>query len=142
MLMIGLYLKFLSGADLPMPRLALAGLFALIALGFLAPTTVAADERITRFASDITINPDASLKVIETITVRSEGRSIRRGIYRDFPTTYKDRLGNRIRVKFNVLEVRRNNVSESWSIESLSNGIRVRIGNANRLLDTGLHEYA
>ena len=141
MLMIGLYLKFLSGADLLMPRLALAGLFALITLGFLAPTTAVADERINRFASDITINPDASLNVIETITVRSEGRNIRRGIYRDFPTTYKDRLGNLIQVNFSVLEVRRNSAPEPWSIENLSNGIRVRIGSANQLLDTGLHEY-
>ena len=46
--------------------------------------------------------------VIETIAVRAEGRNIRRGIYRDFPTTYEDRLGNRIRVSFDVLEVRRN----------------------------------
>jgi len=125
-----------------MPRLTLAGLFALIAFGLLAPVTVTADERITRFASDITINQDASLSVIETIEVRAEGRNIRRGIYRDFPTTYKDRLGNRIRVSFNVLDVRRNGAPETWSIENLSNGIRVRIGNANRFLDTGQHIYA
>jgi len=124
-----------------MPRLTLAGLVALVALGLLAPATVAADERIIRFASDITINQDASLRVIETIAVRAEGRNIRRGIYRDFPTTYEDRLGNRVRVSFDVLEVQRNGAPETWSVENLSNGIRVRVGNANRFLDTGQHDY-
>jgi len=105
-------------------------------------STVSAEERITRFSSDITINQDASLLVTETIAVRAEGRKIRRGIYRDFPTTYEDRMGNRIRVRFEVLEVRRNDVPEPWSIENLSNGVRVRIGSADRFLDTGAHVYA
>jgi len=108
----------------------------------LAAATTVADERITQFASDITINRDASLRVTETITVRAEGRNIRRGIYRDFPTTYEDRLGNRIRVRFEVLDVRRNDASEPWSVENLSNGVRVRIGSANRFLVTGSHVYA
>jgi len=107
----------------------------------LLASPASADERIIRYASDITINPDASLNVIETIEVRAEGRNIRRGIYRDFPTTYKDRLGNRIRVRFDVLGVRRDGAPENWTIETLRNGIRVRIGNANRLLAPDLHVY-
>jgi len=122
-------------------RLTLAHLFTLCALGLLAPDAVIADERIIRFASDITINRDASVSVIETIAVRAEGEKIRRGIYRDFPTTYEDRLGNKIHVSFDVLEVRRNGAPESWTTEGLSNGIRVRIGNANRFLDIGPHTY-
>jgi len=142
MLTIGPYPKCHSTADHPMIRLMSVRFCILFACTLLAVATSVADERITRFASDITINPDASLRVIETITVRAEGRNIRRGIYRDFPTTYEDRLGNRIRVRFDVLDVRRNDGPEHWTIENLSNGIRVRIGNANRLLDNGSHEYA
>ena len=33
---------------------------------------------------------DASLTVRETITVQAEGTEIRRGILRDFPTSYTD----------------------------------------------------
>ena len=47
-------------------------------------------EIIYSYHSDITINKDASMMVTETIKVRALGINIRRGIYRDFPTTYKD----------------------------------------------------
>lgn len=46
-----------------------------------------ARERITNFSSELVINEDASLVVTETIEVVAQGRQIRRGIYRDFPTT-------------------------------------------------------
>ena len=39
------------------------------------------------------------MTVRETIVVESTGRKIKRGIYRDFPTTYKDRFGNRVTVR-------------------------------------------
>ena len=48
---------------------------------------------IRDFKSFIVVAPDGSMTVTETITVNSTGQEIRRGIIRDFPTTYKDRLG-------------------------------------------------
>lgn len=101
-----------------------------------------AAERIVLFDSNITINADASLRIIETIEVNAEGQNIRRGIYRDIPTSYKDRLGNRIRVDLTVLDVRRNGMAESYTLESLSNGIRIRIGRADRFLETGRQSYS
>ena len=65
---------------------------------------VLAEERILSYDSDIDIRADGSLDVTERITVRAEGQQIRRGIYRDFPTRYKDRFGNRVVVDFEVLE--------------------------------------
>ncbi len=121
-----------------MTRLLPVTLLTLVTFA-LVTATVSADERIIRFASDITINADASLHVIETIEVNAEGKNIRRGIYRDFPTSYQDRMGNRVQVKFDVKKVRRNGSAEDWSVENLSNGIRLRIGNSNRLLDAGQH---
>ncbi|MBA3487357.1 MAG: hypothetical protein H0T88_09255 [Lysobacter sp.] len=50
--------------------------------------------------------------VVEQIRVRAEGASIRRGIYRDFPTRYHDHRGNRVVVGFDVVEVRRNGEPE------------------------------
>ena len=35
------------------------------------------------------------MQVVETIAVESAGVDIVHGIYRDFPTRYKDRAGNR-----------------------------------------------
>jgi len=39
---------------------------------------------------EITLEDDGSLQVTETITVMSTGHQIRHGIFRDFPTSYKD----------------------------------------------------
>ncbi len=98
-------------------------------------------ERITNFSSDITINADASMEVIETIEVSAGGREIRRGILRDFPTTYRDQYGNRVRVAFDVVSVKRDGSPEPYRTESLSNGVRVRIGSASVFLPTGIHSY-
>ena len=109
-----------------LPRL----LSALVLLA--APAAASADERILDFSSGIVVHADASMTVTETITVRSEGDAIRRGIFRDFPTDYTDRLGNRYVVAFEVLAVTRDGVREAWHSERLSNGTRVYIGRRDR----------
>jgi len=113
---------------------------AFVLLTFALPQIEAA-EVITRFDSAITVNPDASITVRETIVVRAEGNNIRRGIFRDFPTTYKDRYGNRVRVDVEVLAVKRDGADENYRIEPRSNGIRIRIGHADRMLTPGSHSY-
>ncbi len=105
------------------------------------PWLAIADERILDYQSDIRIHENGTLIVTETIRVRAEGNNIRRGIYRDFPTRYKDRLGNWFRVDFSVISVRRNGHPEPWHTEKRSNGIRVYFGSANHFLDRGEHEY-
>jgi hypothetical protein len=100
-----------------------------------------ADERILGFHSDIVIAADATMTVSETITVRAEGNRIRRGIYRDFPTDYRDRYGNRVNVLFEPLDVTRDDRSEPWHTERLSNGVRVYFGDANVMLNEGEHRY-
>ena len=124
-----------------MLRLVRAGCYAVITAALLA-SPAGADERIIRFDSDITINADASLLITETIDVRVENRAIRRGIFRDLPTTYRDRFNNVIRVRFDVLEVLRNDTPEHWTLENRRNGVRLRIGHADRMLDPGRHVYA
>lgn len=109
-----------------MIRAALATLLALLAL-IAAP--VRADERILNYDSHLAIQADGSLLVTETLTVRAEGNQIRRGIYRDFPTVYTDRYGNRVRVAFEVLGVERDGRPEPWFTERKSNGVRLNTGN-------------
>ncbi len=115
------------------------------ALAFLvllfAATLALAGERIENFVSDVTVQTDGSLEVRETITVRAEGYEIRRGILRDFPTDYRDRLGNRVRAGFEVLSVRRDGRNETFAVESIGNGKRIKIGNADVFLDVGSHSY-
>jgi len=113
----------------------LAGVFLLFS------GTVYADERILDYHSDISVHTDGGMTVTETIRVRAEGNNIRRGIFRDFPTSYRDPLGNHYRVSFNVLDVQRDGSSEPFHTEKRSNGIRLYIGSADRMLATGVHQY-
>ena len=84
---------------------------------------------------------NGDLIVTETIRVQAEGREIRRGILRDFPTTYRRPDGTRVVVGFEVRSVTRDGAAENYVTERLSNGVRIRIGSADRLLNRGPHEY-
>ena len=99
-------------------------------------------ERIISFDSEITINEDASMLVTEQIKVYAAGQSIQRGIYRDFPTEYKDEYGNNVIINFEVLEVSRDGNTEDYHTESLSNGIRVYFGRSDYFLPVGEYIYA
>lgn len=121
-------------------RTLAAALAIIAALGTGAPIAQAR-ERVTDFHSAVSIAADGTLTVQETIEVEVEGREIRRGILRDFPTEYHDRLGHRVIVPFDVLEVRRNGAPESYALSALDNGVRIRIGNADVMLPRGRHVY-
>lgn len=116
---------------------------ALAALAFLLlATATAAEERILSWRSDIAVLPDSTLEVTETLLVRAEGDQIRRGILRDFPTTYVDRRGMRLVTGFDVIEVMRDGRPEPHRTERLANGIRVRIGEPEVYLAPGEYTYA
>jgi uncharacterized membrane protein YgcG len=117
----------------------------LLSIVLLAAATLAndcrAEERILDFHSDIVIAADASMQVSETIRVHAEGNQIRHGIYRDFPTDYRDRYGNRVRVAFEPEGVTRDGAEEPFHTEGQSNGVRVYFGSENTLLDPGEYTY-
>jgi uncharacterized membrane protein YgcG len=113
----------------------------LAALCCALPWAVQADERILEYRSDIRVQESGAILVTETLRVRAEGRDIRRGIYRDFPTRYRDRWGNRVTAGFHPVAVRRNGADEHWHSEDRSNGVRVYFGSPERLLEHGVHEY-
>lgn len=98
-------------------------------LALLAAVPVAAQERIDSYDIRVDIQKDGAIDVTERISVHAEGQQIRRGIYRDFPTRYTDRFGNRVRVSLQVLGVERNGVTEPWFTENMSNGVRINTGN-------------
>ena len=120
-------------------------LFARAALALtliaLAPGLASAQERILQFISDVKVETNGDLLVTETIRVLAQGREIRRGILRDFPTSYNARDGRRVEVGFDVLSVARDGNAETYATERLSNGVRIRIGSAERTIPTGPHTY-
>ena len=96
-------------------------------------TPVLALERILSYNSEVEVQADGGLDVREHIKVHADGYNIRRGIYRDFPTRYEDRYGNRVVVELDVLEVLRDGKAEPWFTERVANGVRINTGNDDLL---------
>ena len=98
-------------------------------------------ERILSFTSHIVVQPDASLTVTETIVVRATGDQIKRGIVRDFPTVYTDRLGHKVKVGFKVLEAGRDGAPEPYRVESVANGKKIYLGRKDIFLSPEAYTY-
>ena len=84
-----------------------------------------AAEFIEAFNTDITVNTDGSMTVVETIVVHHEGDKIKCGIYRDLSTQKGE--------QYKVLGVKRNNFPEPWDIERKNTALRINTGD-NELL--------
>jgi uncharacterized membrane protein YgcG len=112
-----------------------------LALLFAPMRTYAQTESILDFHSDISISPNGTMHVIETIRVFAARRQIRHGIYRDFPTTYFDRLGRRYVVDFRLLGATCDGTAEDTRLQPQDNGQRIYLGQQNFLLPKGEHTY-
>ncbi|MZR21709.1 DUF2207 domain-containing protein [Sneathiella chungangensis] len=124
---------------LSLRKISVAALLLLTGLVFAGQAT--AQEIIRNFESNIWVNPDASLTVREKITVISEGREIRRGIFRDIPTDYTDDNGNQFRVGLKIEKITRDGQPEPYHTERRSNGIRIYIGDKDVFILDGQHTY-
>ena len=107
--------------------------------GFAAPA--AGEEVIRTFASTVRIEADGTLDVTERIRVNAENVRINRGIYRDFPTRYRLPNGGRMRVGFEFVEARLDGGPVESKIETVSNGVRIRLGSPDVMLAPGVHDY-
>ncbi len=105
------------------------------------PFAAMADERILSFHSDIHVFTDGMIEVTETIRVRAEGKQIRRGIYRDFPVDYEDRLGNNYRLKLEPQAVLRNGQAESFHTVRSGRDVRTYFGRSSYFIEHGEHTY-
>lgn len=101
----------------------------------------AADERILDFHSDIKVFPDGMIEVTETIRVTAEGNHIRRGIYRDFPVEYQDKLGNTYNITVEPLAVTRNGRPEPFHTRRSGRDVRTYFGSSDRFIENGEHTY-
>ncbi len=98
-------------------------------------------ERIITYQSYITIHKDRTLTVTETIKVICANQQIQHGIFRTFPTRYKDRFLNTVRIKFQIIEVMKNGLPEPYHTEKVSNGIKLYIGSKDVFLRPGEYTY-
>jgi len=114
---------------------------ALAALLVGATSARAQTERITDFVSDVAIQPNGLLDVTEAITFQVLGTQIRHGINRDFPTDYQGWRGSHSTTGFVLDDVRLDGDPVPTQQSRLPNGVRVRIGDPDRLVPTGVHTY-
>ncbi|MEI6887515.1 MAG: DUF2207 domain-containing protein, partial [bacterium] len=99
------------------------------------------EEKINNYDSVIEIQKDRSLIIKETIKVTALSIDIKRGIFRDFPTIYKDAKNRKYIVGFEVLSVKKDGKTEPYSIEAVTNGKRIYIGSKNVYLAPNDYTY-
>ncbi|MCB1384934.1 MAG: DUF2207 domain-containing protein [Nitratireductor sp.] len=116
-----------------------AALFLLLFL--LIPAGALAAEEIRDFLSDITVNADGSLDVVETITVQAEGYQIKRGIYRDIPLRATDSWGLWTDNGFDLRQVLHNGAASPYKTEWQGRFLRIYIGDADVFIPWGEHTY-
>lgn len=113
-----------------------------LCIGFGAPSAFAEEaERILSYDSNIVVNEDSSITVTETIVVVSAGKKIKRGIFRVFPTEYKDNAGNIFKVAFDVLSVTRDGAPEPYHIRENGAAKAIYFGSSSVFLPKGRHAY-
>jgi len=114
-----------------------------------SPRAASAQQREEILSYDVLVDVGAGgrLLVTEDIRVRALGVEIRRGIYRDFPTSFPrwSRLG-RIEAPFQVHSVLRDGRPEPYAVLSIGGpigrgGVRVRAGQEDVLLEPGVYAY-
>jgi len=114
-------------------------LCALLLIG--SASAAQGDERILHFWSDVQVQPDASVAVTETIDIRAEHNQINHGIYRDFPTRYKNRIGGRTRIGFSFDGATLDGAPVQALTAPVSNGVRIKIGDPQVFVALGDHRY-
>jgi hypothetical protein len=79
--------------------------------------------------------------VTETINVQAKWENIKHGIYRDFPTRYKDKYGNNCNVDFEIISVEKDGQPEPYHTKVISNGTRIYIGDEDILIPPNKYAY-
>ena len=88
-------------------------------------------ETIQNFESNISVQPDGTLRVTEKIKVRNEeGGEIQRGIYRYFPNP-----------NFEVIAVKRDGDKTTYRVEASGDRKRIEIWKEDVYLDPGTYTY-
>jgi uncharacterized membrane protein len=102
-----------------------------LSLILFAPAVLAEYFTINRFHSDITIYPDSSFIVKETIDVNFH-RS-RHGIYREIPFKYRDDFGKIMETPMEVLSVT-DGSGKAWKfqVKKMGHVVNIRIGDENK----------
>lgn len=97
-------------------------------------------EQIESFLCEAEILENGDLRITETISVCARGSIIKRGIFREIPSTYIFGAFEQEIRKLEFIEVQRNGKDEPHHTERVENGIRLYIGEENTFVN-GIQEY-
>ncbi|MEQ1833883.1 MAG: DUF2207 domain-containing protein, partial [Candidatus Eisenbacteria bacterium] len=100
-----------------------------------------AEERILSFRAGLIVDSLGVVTVAETLQVRSEQWLIDHGIYRDLLRSSRDRSGRTRTWSYRIIAAERAGVAEPYHVEQARGVVRVYIGDPERRLPAGTHEY-
>jgi uncharacterized membrane protein YgcG len=106
-----------------------------------ASSAAHAEERILHYLSDVQVQKDSSIHVVETINLRAENERINHGIYRDFPTRYRGPTGTQFHIGFTFEGAALDGSPVKASVGPTGNGVRIKLGDPDTSVSVGEHEY-
>lgn len=98
----------------------------------------AEDEQINFFNSDITVNQDASISVVETIEYVAPYE--KHGIFRNIPIAYEDKDNKKFYLGVSDISVKRDGSDEKYSQSKSGDDLELKIGDKDKTI-TGAHKY-
>ncbi len=98
------------------------------------------NERIISFHSDIVVQKNNSIDVVEHIKVYSNGQNIKHGIFRTLPLN-RSINGKNQRISYDNISVKRDGVTEDFHTENSNGNILIYMGSRDRDLDAGKYDY-
>lgn len=91
---------------------------------------------INNYTSEITVEPNSTLLVKESINITTDGTSIQHGIYRDFPTHYQNK-----NISFKLENARLNDANVAFHTKQIPNGIRIYLGSKDSYLKADTYTF-
>ncbi|MCZ2083365.1 MAG: DUF2207 domain-containing protein [Flavobacteriales bacterium] len=128
-----------------MKRLFIGFFLLIFSLGFAQDVNSTGNEaynyeHILAFHSDIIISKDAETTITENIKVYANGNIIKRGIFRSLPL-WRNINGKKIRIKYDILSVRKNGLKENYHTEKTSDDYGIYFGDKDIILSPGVYDY-
>ena len=114
-------------------------MFVFFTLFFLSAKSLIA-EKITNYEVTVQMNKNGTLTVNEVIDYEFDGAA-KHGIYRDIPLRSKKNGVDIYKSYIKMNSIKRNGISEEYSTKLFDEGIRYRVGSADRFVENGINRY-
>ena len=114
-------------------------IFVFFTLFFLNTKSLIA-EKITDYNVTVQINKNGALTVNEVIDYEFDDAA-KHGIYRDIPLRSKKNGVDIHKSYIKMNSIKRNGLSEEYSTKNFNEGVRYRVGSADRFVENGVNRY-